>query len=145
MKNMRFLIIGKAILLTICVLSLMPSTATAQERVRYILTKFIDADGVVSKASELSYFTFNGNMITYYTANNMSFPFQYHHTENNCMVYYQVATDMINGKRYINENSQLLVSSDKNTINSLHFYNGQIHLRSVFKKQTKMEIGGIYE
>lgn len=145
MKNMRFLIIGKAILLTICVLSLMPSTATAQERVRYILTKYIDADGVVSKAgNEPAYFTFNGNMITY-TSNNMSFPYQYHHTENNCTVYYQVTTDMVNGKRYINENSQLLVSSDKNTINSLHFYNGQIHLRSVFKKQTKMEIGGIYE
>lgn len=105
------------------------SVAVNAQQVRYVLTKTIQ-DNVERPQDGTSqiFLTFSGNtVIVRHGSQNasMSFPYQYHHRDGSNSVYYQVATDIINGRQSLNENSLLVLSPDRSRVNMIMYFQGR--------------------
>ena len=114
---------------TFLILALCWSVNSYSQQVRYVQTKTIQ-DGIERPQDGTSqmFLTFSGNTIIVRHGSqnaNLSFPYQFHHKDGSNSVYYQVATDIINGRQSLNENSILVLSPDHSRVNIIMYFQGR--------------------
>ncbi len=125
------------------------ANVSAQQTIRYVHTKTIDRDGVVHPGSGgyIIKLSFSGDYVHMsYSSSGMSFPFKFHHNSSGNSVYYQWATNYTGyGQTGVyNEDSILMISSDKNLVNHITIFGGRRETQ-VFKRQNTEEIERMYE
>ena len=119
----KFSLVMTMLLLSLC--------SFAQE-IRYMQTGYIDKYGVrqspnSSMAAMVQKLTYSGQYASYVipAVSPITIRYKLHHYDGGNAVYYQAANDMLNGREHLNENSLLVVSSDKRLINIINYFQGQ--------------------
>ena len=116
------------------------SVSAFSQEIRYEKTAVIGRDGtraaVNGGAIKISYsgqfltLTYLGGAPQYNT-----FKFQYHHSENNNNIYYQVATEITTGQKVLNESNVIVVSADKSLVNQLDLMQGIRQSTTIYERK----------
>lgn len=127
----------------------------AQQRIRYVQTKYIDKEGEHGPSnlnSKVKMYEFTNNRITE-KVGTITLQYAYHHRDGANSVYYLLAHDYISNQDVLNPNMVIVVSSDRSLINEISYNaygvqgmsQGVWESTTVFRREDEQRYGHMVE